>query len=127
MFLSGAVFGGGVFPAVECFFPVLFPVQIWFSSEVGKHLLSFQHGSLMGGVCWWGWRWRSCVFFAPVGESSGGVLVGLLSPCSWRSTSVGVFLFSVYGGWSLETKVVMWRLVMSLLFRGEVIVMVFGV
>jgi hypothetical protein len=38
-----------------------------------------------------------------------------------------VFLFSVYGGWSLETKVVMWRLVMSLLFRGEVIVMVFGV
>jgi hypothetical protein len=62
-----------------------------------------------------------------VGESSGGVLVGLLSPCSWRSTSVGVFLFSVYGGWSLETKVVMWRLVMSLLFRGEVIVMVFGV
>jgi hypothetical protein len=52
VFLSGAVSDGGVFPAVECFFPVLlFPVQIWFSSEVGKHLIRFRHGLLMGGFC----------------------------------------------------------------------------
>ncbi|WJX42057.1 hypothetical protein P8452_29331 [Trifolium repens] len=42
VFLSGAVSDGGVFPAVECFFPVLlFPVQIWFSSEVNV-------------MVWWG-------------------------------------------------------------------------
>jgi hypothetical protein len=53
----------------------------------------------------------------------GGVVVSMFLEKYLR----GVFLFLVYGGWSLETKVVTWRLVMSLLFRGEVIVMVFGV
>jgi hypothetical protein len=35
---------------------------------------------------------------------------------------VTVFLFLVFGCWSLGTKVVMWRRVMSLLFGGEVMV-----
>jgi hypothetical protein len=51
--------------------------------------------------------------------SFGGVV---FVSCSWRSTSVGVFLFLVSDCWSLETEVVTWRRMMSLLFGSEVMV-----
>jgi hypothetical protein len=133
------------------FFPVLFPVQMWFSSEVGKHLIClyvsfwccFRRWSVSGGgvflsgivsgsdlVFVGGWKtppqfptWLIDGWCLLVGMevlcSFGGVV---FVSCSWRSTSVGVFLFLVSDCWSLETEVVTWRRMMSLLFGSEVMV-----